>query len=218
MQLFLKIMFMMVVGGLIGWMTNVIAIKLLFRPLLPVRVPLTNFHIIGLIPKRRLDIARNIGQTVHNELISMDEIGERLLTDENRAWMTAEIKGKIASVIDDKMSILPSGLKMMAMGMLGDVVDREIAVFIDEKSGELVKKAGENVNIGEMVEEKINQFELEKIEEIILSVAKSELKHIEVLGGVLGAALGLFQAGVMQLFWSLVLTKIFCNNIIIDKI
>ena len=201
MQLFLKIMFMMVVGGLIGWMTNVIAIKLLFRPLLPVRVPLTNFHIIGLIPKRRLDIARNIGQTVHNELSSMDEIGERLLTDENRAWMTAEIKGKIASVIDDKMSILPSGLKMMAMGMLGDVVDREIAVFIDEKSGELVKKAGENVNIGEMVEEKINQFELEKIEEIILSVAKSELKHIEVLGGVLGAAIGLFQAGVMQLFW-----------------
>ena len=201
MQLFLKIMFMMVVGGLIGWMTNVIAIKLLFRPLLLVRVPLTNFHIIGLIPKRRLDIARNIGQTVHNELISMDEIGERLLTDENRAWMTAEIKGKIASVIDDKMSILPSGLKMMAMGMLGDVVDREIAVFIDEKSGELVKKAGENVNIGEMVEEKINQFELEKIEEIILSVAKSELKHIEVLGGVLGAAIGLFQAGVMQLFW-----------------
>ena len=201
MQLFLKIMFMMAVGGLIGWMTNVIAIKLLFRPLLPVRVPLTNFHIIGLIPKRRLDIARNIGQTVHNELISMDEIGERLLTDENRAWMTAEIKGKIASVIDDKMSILPSGLKMMAMGMLGDVVDREIAVFIEEKSGELVKKAGENVNIGEMVEEKINQFELEKIEEIILSVAKSELKHIEVLGGVLGAAIGLFQAGVMQLFW-----------------
>ena len=50
-------------------------------------------------------------------------------------------------------------------------------------------------------EEKINQFELEKIEEIILSVAKSELKHIEVLGGVLGAAIGLFQAGVMQLFW-----------------
>ena len=89
----------------------------------------------------------------------------------------------------------------MAMGMLGDVVDREITVFIDEKSGELVKKAGENVNIGEMVEEKINQFELEKIEEIILSVAKSELKHIEVLGGVLGAAIGLFQAGVMQLFW-----------------
>lgn len=201
MQLFLKIMFMVVVGGLIGWMTNVIAIKLLFRPLLPVKVPLTNFHIIGLIPKRRFDIAKNIGQTVHDELISMDEIGEKLLTDENKNWITAEIKGKISTVIDEKMSILPSGLKMMAMGMFGDVVDKEIAVFIDEKAGELVKKAGENVNIGEMVEEKINQFELEKIEEIILSVAKSELKHIEVLGGFLGAAIGLFQAAVMQFLW-----------------
>ncbi|WP_028829120.1 DUF445 domain-containing protein [Proteocatella sphenisci] len=201
MQLFLKIMFMVVVGGLIGWMTNVIAIKLLFRPLLPVKIPLINFHIIGLIPKRRFDIARNIGQTVHDELISMDEIGEKLLTDENKNWIADEIKGKISTVIDEKMSILPSSLKMMAMGMFGDVVDKEISVFIDEKSGELIKKAGENVNIGEMVEEKINQFELEKIEEIILSVAKSELKHIEVLGGFLGAAIGLFQAVVMQFLW-----------------
>lgn len=201
MQLFLKILFMVVVGGLIGWMTNVIAIKLLFRPLIPIKIPLTNFHIVGLIPKRRFDIAKNIGKTVHEELISMDEIGEKLLTAENKDWIASEIKGKISTVIDEKMSILPSGIKMMAMGMFGDVVDKELSVFIDEKSNELVKKAGENVNIGEMVEEKINQFELEKIEDIILSVAKSELKHIEVLGGFLGAAIGLFQAVVMQFLW-----------------
>lgn len=201
MQLGLKILFMVVVGGLIGWMTNVIAIKLLFRPLIPVKIPIINMEIVGLIPKRRLDIAKNIGETVHNELVSIDEIGEKLLTPENKEWLVSEIKGKIASVIDQKLAMLPSGIKMMVMGMAGDVVEKEIGGFIDEKSDEFIQKAGANVNIGEMVEDKINQFELEKIEEIILSVAKSELKHIEVLGGFLGAAIGLFQAVVMQFIW-----------------
>lgn len=201
MQLGLKILFMVVVGGLIGWMTNVIAIKLLFRPLIPIKIPIINMEIVGLIPKRRLDIAKNIGETVHNELVSIDDIGEKLLSPENKEWLVTEIKGKISSVIEAKMAMLPSGIKMMVMGMAGDVVDKEIGGFIDEKSDEFIQKAGENINIGEMVEEKINQFELEKIEDIILKVAKSELKHIEVLGGFLGAAIGLFQAVLMQFIW-----------------
>jgi len=201
MQLGLKILFMVVVGGLIGWLTNVIAIKLLFRPLIPIKIPIINMEIVGLIPKRRLDIAKNIGETVHNELVSIDDIGEKLLSPENKEWLVTEIKGKISSVIEAKMAMLPSGIKFMVMGMAGDVVDKEIGGFIDEKSDEFIQKAGENINIGEMVEEKINQFELEKIEDIILKVAKSELKHIEVLGGFLGAAIGLFQAVLMQFIW-----------------
>lgn len=197
MQLGLKILFMVFVGGVIGWMTNVIAIKLLFRPLVPVKLPF-DMEVVGLIPKRRFDIAKNISETVHNELITMDDIGEKLLTDENKKWLFEEIKGKFASVIDQKLSSFPAGIKLMVMGMAGDIIDKEVGIFIEEKSEELVEKAKENVNIGEIVEEKINQFELEKIEEIILKVAKSELKHIEILGGFLGAAIGLFQAIIMQ--------------------
>lgn len=197
MQLGLKILFMVIVGGLIGWMTNVIAIKLLFRPLIPIKLPF-GLEIVGLIPKRRFDIAKNIGETVHNELVTMDDIGDRLLTDENKQWLFEEIKGKLSTVIDEKLNRFPAGIKLMVMGMAGDIIDKEVGIFIEEKSEELVEKAKENVNIGEIVEEKINQFELEKIEDIILKVAKSELKHIEILGGFLGAAIGLIQALIMQ--------------------
>ena len=44
-----------------------------------------------------------------------------------------------------------------------------------------------------MVEDRINAFEMEKIEDIILSIAKKELKHIERLGGILGGLIGLIQ-------------------------
>ena len=50
-----------------------------------------------------------------------------------------------------------------------------------------------------MIEDRINQFDLGKLEEIILSVADRELKHIEYLGAVIGFVIGLAQAVLVHL-------------------
>ena len=72
--------FLMVgVGALIGWLTNYLAIKLLFRPY--EEVNFVFFKLQGLIPKRRHEIAVNIADVIEKELISMKEIGEKLDTD-----------------------------------------------------------------------------------------------------------------------------------------
>ena len=49
-----------------------------------------------------------------------------------------------------------------------------------------------------MIEEKINQLNLKELEELILAIAKKELKHIEYLGGIIGLIIGLFQ-GILLL-------------------
>ena len=58
---FITILILTIVGGLIGWITNILAIKLLFRPIKPVKIPILNIEILGLIPKRKKEIAANIG-------------------------------------------------------------------------------------------------------------------------------------------------------------
>ena len=73
------------------------------------------------------------------------------------------------------------------------VVEEEIASLINDLSEDLIHKATARINIKEMVEDRINAFEMEKIEDIILSIAKKELKHIERLGGILGGLIGLIQ-------------------------
>jgi len=50
-----------------------------------------------------------------------------------------------------------------------------------------------------IVEEKIMAFNLLKLEKVVLSIAEKELKHIEILGGVLGFIIGLFQLLVLNL-------------------
>ena len=51
-----------------------------------------------------------------------------------------------------------------------------------------------------MVAEKMNSFDLERLETIILSLSKRELKHIEWLGGVLGGVIGILQALILLVY------------------
>ncbi|NPV27094.1 MAG: DUF445 family protein [Firmicutes bacterium] len=46
------------ISALIGWLTNVIAIRLLFRPVEPIKLPLLNYELQGLIPRRQAEIAK----------------------------------------------------------------------------------------------------------------------------------------------------------------
>ncbi|HHT62958.1 MAG TPA: DUF445 family protein, partial [Clostridia bacterium] len=42
-------------------------------------------------------------------------------------------------------------------------------------------------------QEKLNSYDLHELERVILLIASRELKHIEILGAVLGFAIGLVQ-------------------------
>ena len=56
-----KLFLMPVISALIGWGTNVIAIRMLFWPRKPVPIPLTRWELWGLLPKRQAEIASSIG-------------------------------------------------------------------------------------------------------------------------------------------------------------
>ena len=192
----LKILFMIAVGAGIGYATNVIAIVMLFRPYKPIKFPLIKWQLHGLIPKRREEIAKSIGETVKNELISMEEINSQLLTDENKRKLVDAIKAKVKTVVAEKTESIPFGLGSVVSNMVDDIVEVELTIFIYDQSEEMINDMTKDIDIGLMVEDKINQFELKKIEDIILKVASRELRHIELLGGILGAFIGLIQGGL----------------------
>lgn len=196
-----KILFLSVIGGIIGWITNVLAIKLIFRPLNPIKIPLLNLEIIGLIPKRRKEVAHSIGQVVEKELISVEEIVEKMIKDEDKTNIVKIIKLKIDSIIEEKLPpFIPSTFKGMIKEYIDKVVEDEVGSVISDLSESLVHKATSRIKIGEMVEDKINQFDLEKLEEIILNIAKKELKHIEILGLFLGFMIGIAQGFIINYF------------------
>lgn len=195
----LKILILASIGGLIGYVTNVIAIKLIFRPIVPIKIPLINKEIIGLIPKRKSEIATNIATIIQEEFISLDEILNNIITEEDKNNVVEYIKIKLKIIINEKISLVPSSMKSMIQEYIIDIVEEEIKNSINDLSEEIIIKASTRINIQEIVENKINELDLYELESIILKIAKRELKHIEVLGLILGFLIGLVQ-GIIIIF------------------
>ncbi|QOR84834.1 DUF445 domain-containing protein [Geobacillus stearothermophilus] len=93
---FIYLSFMVAVGALIGGVTNLIAIVMLFRPHEPMylfgkRLPFTP----GLIPKRRRELAEQLGKTVVEHLVTPEGLRRKLndsafmagVVEEGRKWL-----------------------------------------------------------------------------------------------------------------------------------
>jgi len=192
--------FLTAVGAVIGWLTNVLAIKMLFRPIRPIIIPVLNITIQGLIPKRRQDISKSIGEVVEKELISINEIFDRMVTEENKLEVIAIIKEKLLKVIDYKIpAIIPYSIKSKIIEYFEEQINKDAMSILDSSIDGIISTTVHKINIGEMVENKIDELELENMEKLILSLASRELKYIELLGGVLGGIIGLIQAVIIRI-------------------
>ncbi|TQQ84847.1 DUF445 family protein [Peptacetobacter hominis] len=193
MEIFFRILLMALIGGLIGYITNVVAVKMLFRPIVPVKIPIINYEIMGLIPKRRAEIAKNIAQIVNRELLNEDDIFDGVIKEEDKEKIVEYLNEKIGNIVSEKAMFLPRAITGMINSYISDIVKKEASDMIDQMGDNFIKTAKERVDIEKIVEDKINAFDLEEIEKITLEVASRELKHIEVLGLILGFIIGIVQ-------------------------
>ena len=190
--------FMALIGAGIGWFTNRIAIRMLFRPQNPLRIPIIGLTIQGLIPRRRLEIAASIGEVVDKELVSIEEIVLDLASERNRGEIIETIKRRVEGIIKSRLpGLVPGYIKDLIVDYVNDIIESQANEVINELAEKIIHKAAGELNLRRMIEDKINRFDLGKLEDIILSVADRELRHIEYLGAVIGFLIGLAQAFVM---------------------
>ncbi|MEC3840486.1 DUF445 domain-containing protein [Bacillus amyloliquefaciens] len=133
-------LFMIVIGAAIGAVTNHLAIQMLFRPYRPYylfgkRIPFTP----GLIPKRRDELAKQMGLMVTNHLLTPEGIKKRLLSDtvKNQALVFAEqfTQKMAASEMTVQEALAAAGIRNPQ-----EKTDAWIDRFTDEKLSELYGK------------------------------------------------------------------------------
>lgn len=195
----IRILILAVIGGLIGYITNVIAIKLIFRPINPIKIPILNIEIIGMIPKRKTEIATNIAKVVEEQFISVDEITDNIITEQDKQHIIDYIKVRVKLILSEKMTLIPSTIRNLVQNYVSEIIEDEIREGIDELSEEIIIKTKNRINIKEIIEDKINELDLYELETIILQIVKNELRHIEVLGLILGFFIGIVQ-GIITIF------------------
>jgi uncharacterized membrane protein YheB (UPF0754 family) len=194
----LKASLMIVIGALIGWITNYFAIKMLFRPLKEVNILGIKFQ--GLIPKRKMEMAVNIAETIQDELISMKDITANIGDIE----LGEEIDLMVDKIVEDKLQKeILSKIPMASLFINDSMISKikgHIKDAIEENKDEfftvVIKKMEDSVDMKNIIIEKIQNFELDKLEKMVYKIANNELKHIEVIGAVLGAIIGGIQFAI----------------------
>lgn len=88
------------IGAFIGYLTNEVAIRMLFRPLKPwhilgVRVPLTP----GVIPSKRHQLAENIGEMVGGQLLTPRDIGEALSREQFQEQLRRLVDSQVQELL-----------------------------------------------------------------------------------------------------------------------
>lgn len=194
----IKLALIVGIGAMIGWITNYVAIKMLFRPYKEINFGL--FKIQGLIPKRKHEIAISIADTVQKELISLKDVTSTLDGEE----LEARMGNMIDKILDEKLEgELTKKFPMLAMFMSEDMLKKiknMINTSILENKDTIIEMFSnyleEKVSFRDIIITNVDGFSLEKLEDITYSLAKKELKHIEVVGAILGGIIGFFQFGV----------------------
>jgi len=188
------------IGALIGWATNLLAVKLLFRPYRPLKIPGLPLTIQGVLPKRRGDLARSIGETIEAELLTFEDLVNQVRSEE----MTAKLSVAISDAVHEAVmlrtpGIIPGAVKKFLADTLADMLEDRLPHIVDWLADEASHAIRDEIKIGKMVEDRMNSFPLETLEAIVYRVAAREIKHITVLGGILGFIIGLFQVLLLYL-------------------
>ena len=184
-----------ILAALIGWITNYLAIKMLFHPHQPKKLLGMTFQ--GVFPKRQAQIAEKLGDLVANELFSMKDVAQKIEDLSTQPEAMEEVGQRIEKTIRGK---LISAFPMLSMFLSDEMIEkvtnlfkRELEDFLRVSAQGLAVKMEESVDIQALVREKVQAFSSNKIEELLLGFMKQEFRFIEKIGAVLGFFIGCIQ-------------------------
>ena len=145
------------VGAIIGYITNWIAVKMLFRPrkayyIGKLKLPFTP----GIIPRNQSRLARGISNTISNSLLNEETLKENLLSDSIKDQIKAAVDNYLNETDLEPFSLNDLILRNASPEVYNDTVNN----LIDSVSNSIfntVKEANLASSISHQIEEAINE-------------------------------------------------------------
>lgn len=152
----LLLIFMVLIGALIGGMTNFLAIKMLFRPYEAVyigkfKLPFTP----GLIPKRRAELAEQLGRVVTDYLVTSDALEQKVLEPDFQQKISVMINQQIDQMIDHGYTLQDLILKINPNFKASDL-EQELEQTFEKKIKRIYEK-NKHLTISEVLPNELHE-------------------------------------------------------------
>jgi uncharacterized membrane protein YheB (UPF0754 family) len=184
-----------IISAFIGWITNWIAIKMLFHPREPKKILGITFH--GIFPKRQQQFAQKLGKIVSSEFLSFTDIEEKISDPSN----LKKIMPLIETHIDEFLRVRLSAEMPVVSMFIGDkTIVKMKSSFMKEIESlfpQVMKQYAGNLkaelDLEHIVIEKVSAFSSDKLEEILFQIMSKEFRFVELIGAVIGFIIGVVQ-------------------------
>lgn len=159
-----------IIGSVIGYCTNYIAVRMLFRPLHPIkigkfRVPFTP----GIIPKGKERLGKALGEAIGGTLLTEEEITKTMLSTE----MKEKIGFEIRSILQRNETNQKEIGCLIKEYISEDNYNSKVKDFSDAITDKLVEKALE-LSIGTIIANETVRAIQEKVQGTILTMMVNE--------------------------------------------
>ena len=156
-----KLIAVPVIGAIIGYATNWIAVKMLFRPHKEVRVmgwklPFTP----GVIPKGQGRLARAVGRAVEEQLLTREVLEEELLSEEKMQKMKEMISDWVETQKASEKTVKKVAEDFISEDSVEDFIDST-----EEKMTDMIFERIQEMDPGHMIAEKVLEAAKEKLAE-----------------------------------------------------
>lgn len=187
-----------IISAFTGWVTTWVAVKMLFHPRKPVNI--FGFKLQGIFPKNQHEIAIKLGQVVSKELLSFEEIEQKITSSDNLEKLKPEIEAHIDNFLRNKLKDVFPMLSMFigekTIIQLKDAFLMELQSLFPVLMKSYMNKLQHDLDLEKIVVEKVANFSTEKLEDILDQITKKEFKFLEIVGGFFGLVIGLIQVAI----------------------
>jgi len=183
------------ISAFIGWFTNWIAIKMLFHPRQPMNLGFMTLQ--GIFPKRQRQFAEKLGKLVADELLSFDDIREKLTDPEKIKNIIPLVEGHLEHFLrvklPDAMPVLSMFIGDSTIKQIKDVLVKELDTLFPMMIAQYLDNVKDELDLEKIVTDKVAAFSSDKLEQILQGIMAREFRFVEIIGGVLGFVIGLLQ-------------------------
>lgn len=181
-------------GGVIGYITNDIAIRMLFRPhaakyLFGIHIPFTP----GIIPKEKGRIAEAVGGVISENLMNKEVLEKYLLSE--------DMIGKVRSAVEEFVAVQKKNGETLAEFLCHYLSEEEIRNISESVNKSITKQTYDKL-ADSAVGEKVAHIAIDHVaQKLSMDGAQELLSGIGgALGGLGGMAAGLFGGNIVAKF------------------
>ncbi len=155
-----------VIGAVIGYVTNLIAVKMLFYPINPVyigrfRLPFTP----GIIPRGKARFAKAIGNVVGNNLLNGASIKDTLLSQDTEVQIDKQL-----DLIFEKLAADQTSLEVRIQALMGESARTQLEEEVVRTLSEKISSELTAMDLGRVFASEVKAAIQEKVQGTVLAM------------------------------------------------